>query len=82
VRRNEPVAASLAFVTVWALFGIELIGGHAKDVVALDANAVDEDLGVLASECRGFWLASRGRLRGIAHGHILARQSRRQEPHP
>jgi hypothetical protein len=32
----------LSFVAVWALFRIELISGHSKDVVALDADAMDE----------------------------------------
>jgi hypothetical protein len=34
----------LAFVTVRALLGIKLISGNAKDIVALDANAMDESL--------------------------------------
>ena len=32
---------TLALVALRALFGIELISGHAKDVVALDANAMN-----------------------------------------
>jgi hypothetical protein len=43
-RRSAIQRESLAFVTIWALFGIELIGRDAKDVVALDADAVNEDL--------------------------------------
>jgi hypothetical protein len=36
---------ALTFVTIGALLGIKLIGGHAKHVVTLDADAVDEIVG-------------------------------------
>jgi hypothetical protein len=35
---------ALAFVAVWALLGIKLISGHSKNVVALNANAMDVGL--------------------------------------
>jgi hypothetical protein len=35
----------LPFVTIGALPGIELVGGHAKHVVALNADAMDEIVG-------------------------------------
>ena len=44
-RPNRKVGSacksSLPFVAVWALFGIKLFWRHAKDVVALDANAMN-----------------------------------------
>jgi hypothetical protein len=43
---REPVRIrskekALAFVAVWALFGIEFIRRHPKDVVALNADTMD-----------------------------------------
>jgi hypothetical protein len=41
--RKKPRTA-LAFVAVWTLLGIKLISGHAKNVVALNANAMNVGL--------------------------------------
>jgi hypothetical protein len=81
-RRSVIQRESLAFVTVWALFGIELIGRDTKDVVALDADAVNENLRRLGRGHHSFRSALSGRLGRIAHGHILARESGKKEEHP
>jgi len=41
---NGAKLEGLALVTVWALFGIELISRHAKNVVALNTDAVNISL--------------------------------------
>jgi hypothetical protein len=58
-------------MTVWALFGIEFISRDAKDVVALDANAVDENLRRLGRMLRTFRAARDRSVRSLAHTGIL-----------
>jgi len=62
---------NLTFVTVWALFGIELISGNAKDVIALSTNPVDKDFGWLGRIPRSFWLAGNRCVGSFAHAGIL-----------
>jgi hypothetical protein len=58
-------------MTAWALFGIELISRDAEDVVALDANAVDENLRRLGKLLRTFRSARDRSVKSLAHAGIL-----------
>ncbi len=66
---------SSALVAVRALFGVEVLGGDAEHVVALDANAVDDGRargdGRVLRLVLGF-LTCRSQL--VAHAGILARR--------
>lgn len=63
----------LAFVALWALFGIELLGRHAKDVVALDADPVKECLFGFRRLGGFFLLLCIRWVRAAAHARILSR---------
>ena len=52
--RSADRRKGLSFVAVWALFRIELISGHTKDVVALDADAMNVAWTGLRDECGRF----------------------------
>jgi hypothetical protein len=73
-----------ALVTIRALFGIELVGGHPEHVVALDADPMQH------RRCRRrfetLWLLGRFVVGGIHPGGILSRVNCRQPngsvPHP
>jgi hypothetical protein len=67
---KEPRQES-TLVTIGALFDIELISGDAKDVVALDANAVDEDLRGLGRLLRSLRSARRCSLECRSCGHSI-----------
>ncbi|HKM66911.1 MAG TPA: hypothetical protein VJX70_07080 [Candidatus Acidoferrum sp.] len=69
--RLQTEKANLAFVTVGALFGIELVRGHAEHVVALDAHAVQH--GGSRRRCRGLFLIGPRVDGGIHDGGILPR---------
>lgn len=49
----------LPFVALGALFGIKLIGGNAKNIVALNAHAVNQSF----ASWGGLWRISRNRRR-------------------
>src|SRR5215469_8291284 len=71
-KRQPP----LAFVAVRALFGIELLGGHAEHVVALDAHAVQHSR---SGRRDGFFLRPGPGRRGGIHSRAFyhaARKSR------
>jgi hypothetical protein len=68
-------SGELSLVALRALFCIELIGGHTKDIVALGANAVDETPGGPAGRYRilfyDFYDLRRS-VGGLIHGGILS----------
>jgi hypothetical protein len=68
-------SGELSLVALRALFCIELIGGHTKDIVALGANAVDETPGGPAGRYRILFFDFydlRRSVGGLIHGGILS----------
>jgi hypothetical protein len=67
-----------AFVTIWALLDIKLIGSDLKHVVALDAHAVEDGADLAACLAHGLhagWMLVDGSIGGRLGGHerILTR---------
>lgn len=65
-------ARRLAFVALWALFGIELISGNAEDIVALGADAMDEGRGRLGGTRNVLRSGLTGSVGSLGHGEIVA----------
>jgi len=73
----QEISRGSAFVTDRALFGIKLIGGNAKHVVALDAHTMKNGAGNRRHfwQALGRWRAGSGGSR-LSHGRIVARRNR------
>jgi hypothetical protein len=72
VGSGNKLRRSLAFVTVRALLGIELISRDAKDVVALDADAVEENLRRLGRLSGAFGGSRNWSVGSLTHRGILS----------
>jgi hypothetical protein len=68
LRTRKP---ALTLVTIRALFGIEFVGGHAKHIVALDADAMQHAR--FGRRGGSLFLFLRRDFRGIHDGGILPR---------
>jgi len=68
LRTRKP---ALTLVTIRALFGIEFVGGHAKHIVALDADAMQHAR--FGRRGGSLFLFRRRDFRGIHDGGILPR---------
>jgi hypothetical protein len=71
-KQGSGFRGSLSFVTVRALLGIELIRRNAKDVVALDTDAVEKDLRRLGRLRRTIRGCRNWGVRSLTHEGILS----------
>src|SRR6516165_759816 len=70
-----------SLVTVGALLGIELIQGHTKDIVALNANPVKNGR-LRGCSGSGIWSGSRASLGIVGHGRQFSTALRRKDGIP